>query len=108
MILSDSVIRKILGTIDEWRDSGFAENDPGRWLDKICQMRRQMSSASQSYPAFWEQHGRNEMVEQACAIAIHPIKMQEFDAIEEGLKVEIEKELLGFYSNEGSDDELDL
>ena len=82
VILSDSIIRQIVDTVDEWRDSGYAQNDPGRWLDKIRYMRRNLPQATQSYLDFYDQNERSEMIEHACENVIHPIKMQEYDLIE--------------------------
>jgi hypothetical protein len=91
--------------VDEWRDSGYAQNNPGRWLDKIRYVRRHMNSATQSYGEFLDQNGKNEMMESACGFVMHCTTMKEYDQMEDDLKKEIVQELMGFYSDQEDEDE---
>ena len=55
-----------------------------------------MHMASQNYSDYLSEFGRNEMVQQACLIVMHPFKMQ-------ALQDEVEAELEGYESDESDE-----
>lgn len=49
VILKDSVIRAVIAQIDLYRDSGYAENNPALYLDRVRAIRGKMSQVSAPY-----------------------------------------------------------
>lgn len=58
-----------------WRNSGLAaDGNPGEYIDKIMYIRSHTMEATGSYYELFIKHGRSEMLQQGCEIALEQVQ----------------------------------
>lgn len=59
IILKDPLFREILAECEEYRESGYVYNDPGKYLDKIYSIRKSVNHAEEPYEVFFHFYPRS-------------------------------------------------
>ena len=57
--------------------------NPGQYLDKLMYIRSNASQATSSYYELFLKHGRSEMLQQACEIALEQVQPYQFDVLKQ-------------------------